>query len=157
MNIEYKKIFNKNYAILSDCNIADYKECYRSKMLKSNHLDNFLPYDTRIINGSFEFTYDISSKQCIDSFYENSEFDYQTSRHIIMSLKSAFDTLNNYLLEPDYIILNPALIYMNLATKAIYFCYCPGEKKDFYLSLKDFLSYLLSKIDHTDNNSIVLA
>lgn len=46
---------------------------------------------------------------------------------------------------------------MNLATKAIYFCYCPGEKKDFYLSLKDFLSYLLSKIDHTDNNSIVLA
>ena len=157
MNIEYKKIFNKNYVILSDCNIADYKECYRSKMLKSNHLDNFLPYDTRIINGSFEFTYDISSKQCIDSFYENSEFDYQTSRHIIMSLKSAFDTLNNYLLEPDYIILNPSLIYMNLATKAIYFCYCPGEKKDFYLSLKDFLSYLLSKIDHTDNNSIVLA
>lgn len=157
MNTEYRKIYNKNYVILSECNIPDYKECYRSKMLKSNKLDNFLIYDTQTINGTIQFTYDISSKQSLYNFYENSLIDYDIIRHIIMSLKSAFDTLNNYLLEPDYIILDPKLIYINIATKSIYFCYCPGHKNNFYDSLSEFLCYILSKIDHNDNNSIILA
>lgn len=157
MNTEYRKIYNKNYVILSNCNIPDYKECYRSKMLKSNKLDNFLIYDTQSINGNVQFTYDISSKQSVYNFYENSLIDYETIRHLIMSLKQAFDTLNNYLLEPDYIILDPKLIYMNIATKTIYFCYCPGHKNNFYGSLGEFLCYILSKIDHNDNNSIILA
>lgn len=157
MNIEYRKIFNRNYAILSDYNISDYKECYRSKMLKSNRLDNFLTYDTQNLNGTIQFTYDISSKQSVYSFYENCDIDYEMVRHLIMSLKSAFDTLNNYLLEPDFIVLDPRLIYMNIATKSIYFCYCPGEKNNFYDSLNSFLCYIISKIDHEDNNSIILA
>lgn len=157
MNIEYRKIFNKNYAVINDYNITDYKECYRSKMLKSNQLSGFLSYDTQNINGSVHFTYDISSKQSIYSFYENSDIDYKTVRHLIMSLKAAVDTLNNYLLEPDYIILDPKMIYMNIATKTIYFCYCPGEKNHFYESLNTFICYILSKIDHEDNNSIILA
>lgn len=157
MNIEYKKIFNKNYAIINNYNIENYKECYRSKMLKSNKLEHFLPYDTQNLNGSIQFTYDISSKQSIESFYENSTIDYETIRHFIMSLKAAFDTLNNFLLEPDYIILQPNLIYMNITTKTLYFCYCPGEKNNFYESLNNFLCYILSKINHDDNNSIILA
>lgn len=157
MNIEYRKIFNKNYAVISDYNITDYKECYRSKMLKSNQLNSFLSYDTQNINGSIHFTYDISSKQSIYSFYENSDIDYETIRHLIMSLKAAVDTLNDYLLEPDYIILDPKMIYMNIATKTIYFCYCPGEKNHFYESLNTLICYILSKIDHQDNNSIILA
>ena len=157
MNIDYRKIFNKNYMILSDYNIADYKECYRSKMLKNNPLDHFLIYDTQNINGKIQFTYDISSKQSIYTFYENCEIDYETIRHIIMSLKAAFDTLNQYLLEPDYMILDPSLIFMNIATKAIYVCYCPGEKHNFYESLNELLCYILTKINHNDNNSIILA
>lgn len=157
MNIQYRKIFNKNYAIISDYNTTDYKECYRSKMLKSNRLNNFLTYDTQNINGSIQFTYDISSKQSIYSFYENSDIDFDMVRHLIMSLKSAFDTLNNYLLEPDFIVLDPKLIYMNIATKSIYFCYCPGERNNFYDSLNSLLCYILSKINHEDTNSIVLA
>lgn len=157
MKIEYRKIFNKNYAIITDYNIKDYKECYRSKMLKSNQLNNLLPYDIQNLNGVIQFTYDISSKQSINSFYENSDIDYEMVRHLIMSLKTAFDTLNNFLLEPDYIVLDPQLIYMNIATKSIYFCYCPGENNNFYDSLNNFLCYILSKINHEDNNSIILA
>ena len=157
MKIEYKKIFNKNYVVLTDYNISDYKECYRSKMLKSNQPEFFLPYDTQNINGAIQFTYDISSKQSIESFYENSKMDYETIRHFIFSLKEALDTLNNYLLEPDYLILEPRLIYINITTKNLYFCYCPGEKQNFYDSLNQFLCYMISKIDHEDNNSIILA
>lgn len=157
MKIEYRKIFNKNYAVISDYNIADYKECYRSKMLKSNKLDHFLTYDTQNINGTVQFTYDISSKQSIYSFYENSDIDYETIRHLIMSLKAALDTLTNYLLEPDYIVLEPKMIYMNIATKTLYFCYCPGEKNNFYESLNSLICYILSKINHEDANSIILA
>jgi len=157
MKIEYRKIFNKNYAVISDYNITDYKECYRSKMLKSNKLDHFLTYDTQNINGTVHFTYDISSKQPIYSFYENSDIDYETIRHLIMSLKAALDSLNNYLLEPDYIILDPKMIYMNIATKTLYFCYCPGEKNNFYESLNSLICYILSKINHEDTNSIILA
>lgn len=157
MKIEYRKIFNKNYAVISDYNISDYKECYRSKMLKSNKLDYFLTYDTQSINGTIHFTYDISSKQSIHSFYENSDINYETIRHLIMSLKAAFDTLNNYLLEPDYIVLDPKIIYMNIATKALYFCYCPGEKNNFYESLNTLICYILSKINHEDTNCIILA
>lgn len=157
MNIEYRKIFNKNYAIITDYNIKNYKECYRSKMLKSNKLNNFLAYDTQNFNGIIQFTYDISSKQSINSFYENCDIDYEMVRHLIMSLKTAFDTLNNFLLEPDYIVLDPQLIYMNIATKSIYFCYCPGENNNFYDSLNNFLCYILSKINYEDNNSIILA
>lgn len=157
MKIEYRKIFNKNYVILTKYNIHNYSECYRSKMLKNNLLDNFLTYSTQNINGEIQFNYDISSKQSIFTFYENCNIDYDTIRHMILSVKSALDTLDNYLLEPDYMVLNPELIYMNVATKTIYFCYCPGEKNNFYSSLNEFLCYLLSKIDHSDNNSIVLA
>lgn len=157
MKIEYRKIFNKNYAVISDYNISDYKECYRSKMLKSNKLDQFLAYDTQNINGTVQFTYDISSKQSVYSFYENSDIDYETIRHLIMSLKTAFDTLNNYLLEPDYVVLDPKMIYMNVATKALYFCYCPGEKNNFYESLNSLICYILSKINHEDTNCIILA
>ena len=157
MEIEYRKIFNKNYAVISDYSISDYKECYRSKMLKSNKLDHFLTYDTQNINGTIHFTYDISSKQSIYSFYENSDIDYKTIRHLIMSLKSALDAINNYLLEPDYIVLDPKMIYMNIATKALYFCYCPGEKNNFYESLNTLICYILSKINHEDTNCIILA
>lgn len=157
MNIEYKKIFNKNYVVLTDYNISEYKECYRSKMLKSNQPEFFLPYDTQNINGIIQFTYDISSKQSIESFYEDSKIDYQTIRHFLFSLKEALDILNNYLLEPDYLVLEPQLIYLNITTKNLYFCYCPGEKQNFYDSLNHFLCYMISKIDHEDNNSIILA
>lgn len=157
MKIEYRKIFNKNYAVINNYNISDYIECYRSKMLKSNKLDHFLTYDTQTINGIIHFTYDISSKQSVYSFYENSDIDYETVRHLIMSLKAAFDTLNNYLLEPDYIVLDPKMIYMNIATKVLYFCYCPGEKNNFYESLNTLICYILSKINHEDTNCIILA
>ncbi len=157
MKIEYRKIFNRNYAVIYEYNVLDYKECYRSKMLKSNKLDHFLTYDTQNINGALHFTYDISSKQSIYSFYENSDIDYETVRHLIMSLKAAFDTLNNYLLEPDYIVLDPKMIYMNIATKVLYFCYCPAEKNNFYESLNTLICYILSKINHEDTNCIILA
>ncbi len=157
MNIEYRKIFNKNYAIIDDYNVENYQECYRSKMMKSNHPEHFLTYDTQSLNGKIRFTYDISSKQSVFSFYENCDIEFQTIRHFILSLKEALDTLNNYLLEPDFMILDPRMIYMNVATKALYFCYCPGENHPFYDSLNEFLNFLLSKIDPEDHNSIILA
>lgn len=157
MNFEYRKIFHRNYLIITDYNISDYTECYRSKMLKSNALEQFLPYDTRNINGHIEFTYDISSRQSLYSFYENSTIDYEMLRHIMMSLRTAFDALNNYLLEPDFMVLNPNCIYINPGTKSLYFCFCPGEKNNFYDSLSEFLNFLLGKINHADQNSIVLA
>lgn len=157
MNFEYRKIFHRNYLIITDYNIEDYEECYRSKMLKSNTLEQFLTYDTRNINGKIQFTYDISSKQSLYSFYESTYIDYEMLRHIILSLKTIFDQLNHYLLEPDFILLHPECIYMNIATKTLYYCYCPGEKNNFYDALSEFLNYLLGKINHEDQNSIVLA
>ncbi len=160
MNITYKKNLSKNYVILSDFENIEFIQTFRTKMLVNNIITGLLFTELQYINNVPYLVYDISSKHALSSLTQNTQIGFELFKGIMIGLISVCETIEEFLLEPKYILLSPELIYINPETKTPFFCFCPcSSPKDstFLDNFRDLLCYILTKLDHNDNHCVVAA
>jgi hypothetical protein len=158
-NISYERNMNHNYMILSSCdffgNGIDNND-FRKKMLLENNIPGLLPVKCRHVNGETKYCYEINSLQSIDRLYNKKELDYSELQNILMGCIKLFGGLEEYLLDGSQIILAPEYVYMDIDRMELYFVCYPEYEGDVREAFTEFIDMLLTKIDHTDNDAVML-
>jgi hypothetical protein len=129
---------------------------FRKKMLLENNIPGLLPVKCRHVNGETKYCYEINSLQSIDRLYNKKELDYSELQNILMGCIKLFGGLEEYLLDGSQIILAPEYVYMDIDRMELYFVCYPEYEGDVREAFTEFIDMLLTKIDHTDNDAVML-
>ena len=151
---------NHNYMILSKCDFFGSNgtkgEDYRLKMLLENDIAGLLPMTHRMVNGESKYYYEINSLQSLDRLWAKKEIRYYELQALLLGCINLFERLEEYLLDGAQIIIKPEYIYINVERMEPYFVYYPDYKGDVRIAFMEFIDELLTKIDHADEQAVML-
>lgn len=155
MEVSYKREMNHNYLIIEP---EDQNECgYESKMLVSNCIEGLLKFRIRQADGSQLFYYEITSQQPLSRLLENRYIKSDEIRQILIQTALTLNRVEEYLLKEEQIVLKPEYIYIEPETFTPSLCMVPGYISSFPDEFTKLLQFFLEKVDHKDQESVVLA
>ena len=155
MTAEYKRDLNHSYLILTTEKTVD-TASYPVRMLLGNTVPALLRCRIQGLDGRTLFYYEITSRQSLPSFYENRLLGAEDLQFILGCFIEIMEKLEEYLLDPAQLVLNPDYIYIDLSKKELCFCYLPGYEKQMEVQFRILIEYLLPKIDHADARAVAL-
>ena len=155
MRAEYKRDMNHNYLILDgEDEINPYS--YQVRMLVGNVIPSLLKCRIQGMDGRFLVYFDITSKQALSVLYEEKKMGVEDLRLIFGGFVKAMEDAAEYLMNPGQFIISPEYIYTDIEKQEIYFCMMPGYEKDIKEQFQFLTEYILPKIDHQDQDAVIL-
>ena len=159
-NKSFERSMNHNYMILSKCDFFGSNETkgedYRLKMLLENDIAGLIPITHRMVNGESKYYYEINSLQSLDRLWAKKEIRIHELRALLLGCINLFERLEEYLLDGSQVIIKPEYIYINVERMEPYFVYYPDYKGDVRIAFMEFIDELLTKIDHADEQAVML-
>lgn len=154
----YKRELSHSYLVI-DGIMEEELGRYQCQMILRNRIPGLLPCSERFLEGRVCLYYDISSRQSLGRLYEATKIGYAGIRGIVDNLAQVQDTIAEYLLEENGLVLEPEYIYMDLETEQLLFLYDPfgnvqAEWGSIYLPMAEFL---LEHIDHREEQAVETA
>lgn len=150
LDVKYYKDYRHNYLIIKD-NGSLKENIYQRKMVTENKIQGLLASQERYINGDLLLYYEITSRQSLLSIYGGKKIGMEQLCRLFIQLKVVSDTLQNYLLDGNDLLLFPEYIFQNIETGEYSFLYYPDMGKEGFLQLMDFL---ISKVDNEDMEAV---
>lgn len=155
MRTEYKRDMNHNYLILYGDEKLD-TDSYQVRMLLGNAVPSLLKCRIQGIDGQFMLYYDITSRQSIFSLYEQKKFGAEDLRLILGGIVQTMEEMEEYLMDPGQLLLQPEYMYLDVEKKKLYFGCMPGKKEDIKKQFQALTEYMLPQIDHEDEEAVIL-
>lgn len=153
LDIKFHKDLRHNFLILK-C-VEPPEDKYQCKMITGNHIKGLLSCQERHINGEMLLYYEISSRQNMQSMFENKSITMKQLRALLIQLKLTYEDLSKYLLNESCLILKPEYIFADIEAEQFDFLYNPFEPDEDYLF--SLLEYLLDKVDSEDKDAVEIA
>jgi len=155
MQADYRRDMNHNYLILQGEAEVD-TASYQVRMLAGNTIEGLLPCTIQGMDNQWFFYYEITSRQSVTVLFENRKLRKEEICLLFTGITDILMNIQRYLLEADHLILDPRYMYMDVDQAAIYFCYLPSYSKEILFSFRELAEYILPKIDHQDQEAVVL-
>lgn len=155
MKTEYKRDMNHNYLILYGEDEIN-TDSYQVRMLVGNVIPSLLKCRIQGMDGRFLVYFDITSKQALSVLYEEKKMGVEDLRLIFGGFVKAMEDAAEYLMNPGQFIISPEYIYTDIEKQEIYFCMMPGYEKDIKEQFQFLTEYILPKIDHQDQDAVIL-
>ena len=155
MRAEYKRDMNHNYLILYGEDEIN-TDSYQVRMLVGNVIPSLLKCRIQGMDGRFLVYFDINSKQALSVLYEEKKMGVEDLRLIFGGFVKAMEDAAEYLMNPGQFIISPEYIYTDIEKQEIYFCMMPGYEKDIKEQFQFLTEYILPKIDHQDQDAVIL-
>lgn len=147
---EYRRCQGKSYMVIS---LNAKAEGYEYSMLAENKIAGFLPLWTSGADGQTQFWYEISGRRSLDDRIKMKKPDSAFLKRWVASLMSAVCQAGECLLNEDGISLDPNRIFLDTGEKEFLFCYMPFAKTPFAESIRNFMEYFISNMEHGDRDS----
>ena len=155
MNISFKNNINHSYMVIEKT--KEFSEHhFLVKMLLENEISGLLSAGYECVNGEYNMLYDISSKQAFSRLFEIRKMSFENLRAFLFSLKGVLRTLNEYLMDPDNIILKQECIFADPSGLQYSFCYYPYYQGNLLLELRELLDKMISLVDYEEEKSVRL-
>ena len=155
MEVSYQRDMNHNYMILK-CEDDLHEESYETRMIFANKIPGLLSCHIRYIDGRTYLGYDVTCRQNLSVFCESRKQGRKEIRNILGSILETISVMEEYLLSPDHLMLDPQLVFVNFVTQEAVLVFAPFFRKDIRKSLKELTDYLLTFVAHDDQQGIVL-
>lgn len=157
-NKKFEKTMNHTYMVLHQESFFEEasQEDYRREMLLHNRIPGLLPVADQMMNGENSLYYEISSLVSIEEFYQGREMDFWAVRELLLGCMKVFSGLEEYLLDSSQLILTPEYIYIHPETKKPQFTFYPKYDKDARQSFMELIDYVLTNLDHSDEETVML-
>lgn len=155
MRTEYKRDMNHNYLIVYGENEIN-TDSYQVRMLAGNVIPSLLKCRIQGMDGRFLIYFDITSKQAVNVLYEEKKMGVEDLRLIFGGFVKVMEDAAEYLINPGQFIMSPEYIYTDIEKRQIYFCMMPGYEKDIKEQFQLLTEYILPKIDHQDQDAVIL-
>lgn len=155
LNIEYERVNGQSLMTIETD--KGYEEDYQIKMIVKNRLDHFLKISKASVNNKHYLKYDISKRQQFAQFYEYEKMKLEDVRLLCSNISEMVRLVDEYMLDLDFVLLDPNFIYMDVITKNLNFIYLPSLKNsNFADNLRSVFEYVLEHFDHSmDKTSVV--
>lgn len=127
------------------------------EMFHYNKIPYFLNMQRQVQDGKTQFSYDITGKRPLDQMLEVKALEHTLLKKIFFALAQACIQAENYMLSEDDIVLKPELIFLDVSTDRILFCYVPQNQCNIRQQFCEFMEYLLQRLDHKDEAAVQLA
>ena len=159
MNIYIEKTSRGRSVVLEEryAKNSDDEKSYERLMLIENNLRVFYPLSERIINDKTQWIYDIGTSLSIYELSKKAPLKYDELCLLVTALKEVRDTINEYLLSIEGLILDPEFVFYDRTEKRIRFCFYPWYADDVFPTYKLFSEFLLTAIDYSDQKAVDFA
>ena len=154
MKVSYKRDFHHSYLILEEEDTPDC-ETYPVRMMLNGAIPGLLSCQIHRVDNRALFYYEITSRQPLCDLCEARNLNKEILALLIGALIRTMEELESCLLDPACLLLSPEYVYVNEAEREVGFCFWPGERREEQNFLR-FAEYLLPKIDHQDQEAVVL-
>ncbi len=154
MKAEFSREAYHSYMILEPEDTT--KGGFEEQMLvnqKSEYLLRFHPQET---DGVRKYYYEITGMMDFVSCVNRRPVSCRVLKGMIQSILGVCDAVNEYLLDPEGLLLQPDKIYMDAEAEGMHFAYLPGYQSDFLQGLQELSECMLSAADHTDRECVML-
>ncbi|MGI6117596.1 MAG: DUF6382 domain-containing protein [Bilifractor sp.] len=155
MKIVQQRDLANHYMIISDRE-EEKEETYQTRMLQENEIEGFLSCHVERVDDERLYCYNITSRQPLSEIASDGQIGSELLRGLLSALLFALKNLNEYLLPPDGILLDPDCIFANSLREDFRFCYYPENPASFSGSLKKFSEFLLPRLNHDDERAVML-
>lgn len=154
MTVHLKKELDEVLAILESTGEADEYTC---RILEENEIPGIAPVRTFFRDGRRECRFVITGMQPLEHFWERRHADRDELKTLLETISSAMFALEEYLISPSHVVLSPETVFVGEDVREIRLCCHPAYCGDFYGQIRSFMQYVLEKIDHTDEECVILA
>lgn len=155
MDVRYQRDMNHNYMVIL-CEEGLDEKSYETRMIFANKIPGLLSCHTRYIDGKTYLGYDVTSRQSLAFFCENRKPGIKEIRNILGSIFETISDMEEYLLCPDHLILDPEFILLSFDTQEAELAFAPFFTREIRTSLRETVEYLLAFTAHDDRRGIVL-
>lgn len=152
---EYKRDLHSNYMILSEGKDMD-PDHYCIRMLEHNQIPGLLDCSVRSMDADLSFYYDISSRQPLSTHMEKEAVGKKLMTLIFQSLSRTLNSLSEYLLDADSLVLEPSMIYLDADQKELKFCYWPASESTISEQLRTLSEAMLPRLDQNDREAVTM-
>lgn len=159
MKIEAEKVSGRLEIIIRrDLGVElDRNKYYEIDMLKENIIPVFLECDSRFENGEEYYAYNISSMISLEDYSKMTPLRYEELCILIKSLTDSRNAIDEFLLSPDGVVIEPDYIYYDKSKYLIRFCFYPWNTFDIHNSYTRLTEFLLLAVDYDDEKAVKLA
>ena len=152
MEIHYRRELDVSYLIIEESMPS---EMITVNMVRKASPAGLLHMECRETENGVEYLYAIDGLKSLEGSLGTREIKAAEIRSLMHGLYRVSNELQEYLLEPDQLFLEPGLIYRGKDDWR--FCYDPSRSKDFFAQLQALSRYLLRKSDHNDEETSRMA
>lgn len=114
-----------------------------------------MPFHEQQLNEQKKYYYVLAVK-LFKSYVEHQSGGRGGSEELIVFILELYRTMEEYLLDPDAVLLEAEYLYMDMAENTLSAACIPGRKENFNTQLKLLASWLLENADHTDREGVLL-
>lgn len=130
---------------------------YEVLMITGNNIPVFLSCRKSFEDDTEKYIYDITS---MTSLYNLAKIKSLTVLELNLLIESIIDcrkAIEDYLLSPEGLILDPEYVFFDRGEKKVKFCFFPWDEDDVYTSYTKMSEFLLSAIDYSDDKAVDIA
>lgn len=153
MEAEIMSEMSGNHLLLTSDSISG--EEYENKMFRYNTIKGFLPYSVNCINNRITYQYGIGEYESLADVFGGREFFIEDIKFILLWIETAGNLCGEYLLNRDYILLDPRFIYMT--GEELSFCYYPDKENSFNRGMRKLMEYILERLNHDNPEEVMIA
>lgn len=153
--VTYKRELNHSYMVLG-CDACDISESYAYRMMTQNRIGQLLQCSQRQMDGEGFLYYDISSRQPLERLYEARKLDAEDMKRIIYAVAAVQADLGEYLLDERGLMLEAGMIFADVETEELYFCFNP-ERKEAGQRYEKLADFFLGHVNHGEEHAVNIA
>lgn len=128
---------------------------FEEQLLHNKEIPGLLRMKMEYTGNQCKYYYDIGRKLSLENMKESKEFDYSFILQLFERIRTMLSILDNYLLQPESLWLEPEGIYKMNDDTYFLLAYIPGYEKDFKMQLKDLLSWFMKHLDHSQKDTVM--
>ena len=151
-DIIYRRELDASYMVIREGQAGD---SFTERMLKGNGPKELLPMLISPFEDDYEYAYNISGMQSLLSMYEKKPMTAGDMRVLFSAIYRICCELEEYLLEPDKLYLEPEFIFWDRDRWR--FCMYPARSLGLFEQLQGLTRFILKKAEHDGAQSERLA
>lgn len=150
--VSYQRNIAGSYMKIPVSRINEFDE----RLILKKKLPGLIPVERCFIDGRGEYWYQITGKQSLDTYCRLQDVSVAFIEQVILSVCSEIEILEWNLLDINCLQLEPELVYISNQTQEVLFCVYPENTQDISLGFQQLMEYLLTRIDHKDEEMVRL-
>lgn len=149
----YKDVYHE-YMMIDKTDIET-ENSFEEQLLHNKEIPGLLRMKMEYMGEVCKYYYDIGHMESFENIKADKKLDEKIVTAIFENIRKLLPVLDNYLLMPESLWLEPDGIYKKRGGHEFYFAYVPGYVKDFKEQLKELLSWLMKSVDHSQKNTVM--